>query len=134
MSLTDYDLTVLVETAASGAVNSRAAHHGGPEWEALDPAGKNAVREHALPFIFHGAKALEDLGFTRPRTVMSSREMEELFESDANVVLMDEDGAIIQNLAGGWKSPSSDRFMTSPMAHLVHGPVLTVLTAKAVGA
>lgn len=133
-TLNDHDLTVLVEVAASGAVNSRAAHHGGPDWEAMDAGAKNAVREHALPFIYHGTQALEDLGYSKPRTVMSSAEMEELFNSDANVILMDMDGAVIQNLAGGWKSPSSDRFMTSPMAHLVHGPILTVLSAEAVGA
>ena len=134
MSLADHDLSVLVDAAAAGAVNSRAAHHGGPSWDDLDAGDKNDVREAALPFIFHGTKALEVLGYTKPRTVASSREIEELYESDANVVLMDEDGAIIQNLAGGWKSPSSDRYLTSAMAHFVYGPILTVLSAKAVGA
>lgn len=134
MTLNDHELTVLVEAAASGVVNTQASLRGGNGWDALNNDQKGDVREIALPFIYHGTKALEDLGYTKPRTVMSSAEMEELLHSDANVVLMDEDGAIIQNLAGGWKSPSSDRFMTSPMAHLVHGPILTVLTEKRVWA
>lgn len=63
--MNDHELTALVEAAASGACNSRVAIHGGALWEALDPATKNNYREAALPFVYHGMKALADLGYAK---------------------------------------------------------------------
>lgn len=82
-TLNDHELTVLVEAAASGAVNSRAAHHGGPDWEQLDAGDKNAVREHALPFIHHGTKALDELGYSKPRVITTRDEANALPDRSA---------------------------------------------------
>lgn len=73
--LNDHELTVLVDRAAQGAINSRAAHHGGQLWEMFSPGKKNEVREKALPFIFHGTKALAELGWQRPRTITTEEEL-----------------------------------------------------------
>jgi hypothetical protein len=62
----DHDLTEMVQAAASGSVNSRANLHGRPAWDDLPAGDKNAVRELALPFIFHGTKALHELGYRKP--------------------------------------------------------------------
>lgn len=64
------------------------------------------------------------------RVITSVEEVETLFESDANVVLMDEDGLVLQNLAGGWGSPSFDYttpFVTSRDLHRMFGPNFVVL-------
>lgn len=89
MTLNDHELTVLVEAAASGAYNSSAAHRGGPAWEELEAGTKNNVREAALPFIFHGSKALEELGFQRPRTVVTIEELDAL---PARSAILDQNG------------------------------------------
>lgn len=73
--LNDYELTVLVDAAASGTVNTRAAHHGGDAWADLDTGDKNTIREAALPYIFHGTKALADLGWERRKTIHTSEEL-----------------------------------------------------------
>lgn len=78
MTLNDHELTTLVEAAASGAVNSQAAHHGGDTWDNLHPSMKNSIRETALPFIYHGTKALEELGYVKPRVVMTPAELDAL--------------------------------------------------------
>lgn len=125
--LNDHELTVCVETAARGVINSRAGHTGGPTWDKLTPDQKNTVREQALPFIFHGTKALADLGFWKSPTITTSDELEQLYTSDRTVVVMDEDGLILQNLAGGWKSPGTDRYLTSAMVHHAFGPSFRVI-------
>lgn len=125
--LTDHELTVCCEAAAEGVVNSRAGHAGGPTWEQLTASQKNNVREQALPFIFHGTKALADLGFWKSPTITTAKELEDLYNSDRNVVVMDDDGLVLQNLAGGWKSPGTDRYLTSDMAHHAFGPTFRVL-------
>lgn len=81
--MNDHELTVLVEAAASGASNSRVAIHGGVLWEALDPATKNNYREAALPFIFHGVKALAELGYSKPRIIMTPDEANALLDRAA---------------------------------------------------
>lgn len=125
--LNDHELTVCVETAAKGVTDSRAKHAGGPTWDKLNAAQKNAVREQALPFIFHGTKALADLGFWKTPTITTAKELRDLYNSDRNVVVMDDCGLILQNLAGGWKSPGTDRYLTSDMAHHTLGPTFRVL-------
>lgn len=126
--MNDHELTVLVEAAAAGAVNSRAALHGGPDWDAMDAADKNAVREHALPFIYHGTKALSELGYIKPRIIATVEELDALLRGDANVVLLDEDGISLQNLVGGWQAAAgSRRLMTSDLAFHCFGPIFTVL-------
>lgn len=107
MSLNDHELTVLVEAAACGAVNSRAAHHGGSDWDHLDAADKNAVREHALPFVFHGTRALEDLGFTKPRTVVTVAELDAL--PDMSAVLDDMDGPLTR-FDSWWRAADGAQF------------------------
>lgn len=79
--MNDYDLTVIVESAASGAVDSRAALLGSKTWSDYDAMSKNGVREVALPFLFHGSKALADLGYRKPRVLA--------------YVVLDRDGQII---------------------------------------
>jgi hypothetical protein len=76
--VTDHDLSDLVEHAAKGAVNSAASIHGGPLWEALEASSKNNVREAALPFIFHGTQALEEIGYRKPRVVTTVKELDAL--------------------------------------------------------
>ncbi|MGO4143695.1 hypothetical protein AB4Y77_01305 [Paenarthrobacter sp. YAF11_1] len=125
--LTDHELTVCCEAAAEGVVTSRAGHAGGPAWNDLTASQKNNVREQALPFIFHGTKALADLGYWKSPTITTAEELKDLYNSDRNVVVMDDCGLILQNLAGGWKSPGTDRYMTSDMAHQAFGPTFRVL-------
>jgi hypothetical protein len=74
----DHDLSVIVNSAAEGAVNARAAHHGGPTWDTLPAGDKNSVRELALPFIFHGTKALKELGYVKHREIVTVEELNDL--------------------------------------------------------
>lgn len=76
--LTDHELTVLVESAAKGATDSWSGHHGSPTWAQLAAPEKNLVRETALPFIFHGTKALADLGWSKPRVITTAEELDAL--------------------------------------------------------
>jgi hypothetical protein len=76
--LNDHELTVLVDRAAAGVINSQAAHQGGLTWDDLSAGRKNEVREKALPFIFHGTKALAELGWQRPRTITTEEELASL--------------------------------------------------------
>lgn len=87
--LTDHDLTALVEAAASGAVNAQAAHHGGDTWDDMHPSIKNTIRENALPFIYHGTKALEELGYTKPRMAMTAADLDAL---PAKSAILDSEG------------------------------------------
>lgn len=94
--LNDYELIVLVDAAASGTVNTRAAHHGGDAWADLDAGDKNTVREAALPYIFHGTKALADLGWERRQTINTREELEE-----AQLMVVLTDAGTIANLVNG---------------------------------
>ncbi|MCW3766450.1 hypothetical protein OCL88_08185 [Paenarthrobacter sp. PAE-2] len=125
--LSDHELTVCVETAAEGVVNSRAGHTGGPTWDKLAADQKNSIREQALPFIFHGTKALADLGFWKNPTITTADELQKLYDCDRNVVVMDDEGLILQNLAGGWKSPGNDGYLSSARAYRLFGPTFRVL-------
>lgn len=125
--LTDHELTVCCEAAAEGVVNSRAGHAGTPTWDQLSAMEKNTVREQALPFIFHGTKALADLGYWKSPTITTAKELDDLLICDRNVVVMDDDGVILQNLAGGWAHPGGVRFMTSDLVHRSFGPSFRVL-------
>ena len=75
---TDYDLTVLVDAAAEGSTNSRANLTGSNRWDELDGRQKNLIREAALPFIYHGMKALEGLDYKKPRTITTPAEIDAL--------------------------------------------------------
>ena len=128
-TLTDHDLTALVEAAASGSYNSKAAHIGAPDWEHVDAASKNIIREHALPFIFHGTKALEELGYRRPRTVISIEELDALpaesIVRDANGFTWDkwwdEDGHEFS-----WWATTGDRVQYSPKRVILPATILHV--------
>jgi hypothetical protein len=134
-TLSDHDLTVLVDAAASGAIDGQAAIYGSKPWAEYDAMSKNSVREAALPFIFHGTKALAELGYSKQRLIATVEEMESLLQGDANVVLLDEDGISLQNLAGGWQAATgSRRLMASDLAFHCHGPIFTVLHEQAVSA
>lgn len=61
----DHTLTMMVDAAAEGVVNSQAQWKGGPTWDELDAGQKNSVREAALPFIYHGTKVLASLGWSK---------------------------------------------------------------------
>ena len=76
--LPDHDLSVLVEAAAEGSTNSWAAHRGSTQWDDMTAGQKNLVRETALPFIYHGTKALAELGYQKPRTIRTLDELEAL--------------------------------------------------------
>lgn len=91
--MNDHELTVLVEAAAEGAVNSQAASHGTTGWAELDGGMKNQVRERALPFIFHGMKTLHDLGYSKPRVIETIEELDQCvqqsFEQGETLVVKD---------------------------------------------
>jgi hypothetical protein len=106
--LNDHELTVLVEAAASGAVNSRAAIHGGSTWDEMDPATKNNYREAALPFILHGTKELASLGYRKPRTITTREEVEALWDGS---VVSDSAGDVSEKRGGLWCS-----YETAPMS------------------
>lgn len=76
--LPDYDLEVLIDTAAEGAWNAKVAHAGGPQFAELERGRRNEIREAALPFIFHGTKALADLGYIKQRTITTIEELEKM--------------------------------------------------------
>lgn len=78
VELTDHELTVLVETAGQGATDSWAGHYGSRTWSDLDAGEKNTVRETALPWIYHGTKALPDLDWVRQRIIRSVEELRQL--------------------------------------------------------
>jgi hypothetical protein len=73
------------------------------------------------------ADAILEAGYRKPRAITTYEELAALFAADVNAVVMDEDGVVLQNLAGGWKSPGSDMFMHSDLAFHVYGPTFTVL-------
>jgi hypothetical protein len=98
--LNDYELTVLVEAAASGTVNSRASIHGGSTWDEMDPATKNNYREAALPFILHGTRELSTLGYSKPRTITTAEELDAL---PVGSVILDGSGlSLHKNEFTGW--------------------------------
>jgi hypothetical protein len=86
-TLSDHDLTTLVDAAARGVAESAAAWHGVPPWDEMDAMTQNNVREAALPFIFHGTKALAELGYVKPRLVATVDELIAL--EDPATVLVD---------------------------------------------
>lgn len=63
--LTEHELTVLVDRAAEGAWDSMASMKMLPSFRELSLIRQNEIREQALPFIYHGTKALHELGFRR---------------------------------------------------------------------
>lgn len=85
--MSDHDLTVLVETAAQGMWNSKAGHQGGPVFADLPNPIRNSIREAALPYVFHATKALADLGYTKPRLIVTEEELDTL--PNGTVVLSD---------------------------------------------
>jgi hypothetical protein len=95
-------------------------HHWGDRYgdEALEEMGEEVriALEAAEPYM------------RKPRQVTTIEELDKLYNSDGNVVLMDEDGLVLQNLAGGWGSPSFDNEMlTSLTLYRLFGPSFTVL-------
>jgi hypothetical protein len=77
-TLSDHDLTTLVDSAARGVAASAAAWRGGTPWDEMDAMTQNNVREAALPFIFHGTKALAELGYSKPRVITSAADLDAL--------------------------------------------------------
>lgn len=73
------------------------------------------------------ADSLLAAGYRKQQTISTYEELNSLYAADANAVVMNEDGVILQNLAGGWKSPGSAKFMHSDLAFHVYGPRFTVL-------
>lgn len=96
-TLSDHDLTTLVDSAARGVVASAAAWHGGAPWDEMDGMAQNSVREAALPFIFHGTKALAELGYVKPRMVMTPAEANALPDRAA---ILTPGGIIFRKWAG----------------------------------
>lgn len=75
----------------------------------------------------HAADAILAAGYRKPRTITTRAEVESLYAQDDSVVLMDEDGLIVQSLAGGWASPSFNDLLASEKLHRLFGPTFTVL-------
>lgn len=73
------------------------------------------------------AEAVFSAGYRKPRTITTRAEVESLYGMDDSVVLIDEDGLIVQSLAGGWASPSFNDLLTSEKLHRLFGPAFTVL-------
>lgn len=120
MSLNDHELTVLVEAAASGVVNTQASLRGGKGWDDLSGDQKGDVREIALPFIYHGTKALEDLGYRKAQTVFTDAELDEL---PVGARVWDVDGEIYEKGdlvidANHWLVIGTDRHYTQAAIHL----------------
>jgi hypothetical protein len=62
----DYDLSAIVTAAAKGVVDTQAMlHENAASWDDLDLDTQNDIREMALPFIYHGTKILDELGFSK---------------------------------------------------------------------
>ena len=96
--LSDSDLTVLVERAAEGVWDSKLPDvEGLAPWCDLHPASKNTYREQVLPVIFHGTKALQDLGYRKPSTITTIEELDAL--PDGSAVL---DGVVCVKRADGY--------------------------------
>jgi len=97
--LNDHELTELVEAAAEGVTTSRANNGRGLAWDVMGPMQKNNIREAVLPFIFHGTKALADLGWEHRRTIHT---VEELMELTLPAVLDCHGGGVakIEHMAG----------------------------------
>jgi hypothetical protein len=92
-ALTEHELTVMVDRAASGTWESRRQFNGGPAWSELDRATQNAIREQALPFIYHGTKALDELGYRKLRLIATEDELGALpFGS----VVRETDGTVLE--------------------------------------
>jgi hypothetical protein len=104
--LNDHELTVLVDAAASGAIDAQAALHGSTPWADMDPMSKIAVKEAALPFIFHGTKALADLGYSKPRLVTTVDEMDAL---PVGSVVLDPLGLSLHRDIIGWNCSNGTR-------------------------
>lgn len=103
--VSDHDLTVLVETAAAGMWDSKAAHEGGPVFADLPRQVRNSIREAALPYVFHATKALQELGYTKPRLVATVEELAALpFES----VIRDAEGHVLER----WGEPEENLWAT----------------------
>lgn len=76
--LPDEDLTVLVERASEDYFTARYSSKLGKTWAELDGASKNVIREAALPHLFHGTKALHDLGYRKLRIVATAEDLDAL--------------------------------------------------------
>ncbi|MDQ0241235.1 hypothetical protein [Arthrobacter bambusae] len=109
------------------------------EFDAIHKSLVNDAKRHpeyasnasALYGYSEGAEHALDVvrlkGYFKRRTVSTIDELDALLQGDANVALMDEDGMILQNLAGGWATPISTRFTSSETVHRGFGPDFTVL-------
>lgn len=82
----------------------------------------------AYAVALRAAEATLAAGYRRPRTVTTVEELDALLHGDANIVLLDEDGISLQNLAGGWQAATgSRRLMTSDLTFHCFGPTFKVL-------
>jgi hypothetical protein len=120
-TLSDHDLTTLVDAAARGVAASAAAWHGGTPWDEMDAMTQNNVREAALPFIFHGTKALADLGYRKPRMVTTAEELRALPEG---AVVIDSSGDVSQLRSGEWCGYETAPLPSSFMARYLPATVI----------
>jgi hypothetical protein len=67
----------------------------------MDAMTQNNAREAALPFIFHGTKALAELGYRKPRIISSHEELDTLPQ---DAVVRDAEGFVFDR----------DRIITPP--------------------
>ena len=117
--LPDHALEVLTNAAAVGAVNARASHAGTPTWDELNPGQKNGIRESALPFIFHGTKALAGLGYRKPRTITTADEVREL-RNGAVVTTIFGDASTIWDRVRNGRPGTYDFLVKSGPATVLH--------------
>lgn len=129
--LPDFDLEVLVEHAAEGVWNAQAAIHGGPVYADAPKAHRNVCKEAALPFIFHGTKALEELGYRKHRTVTTVEELDAL---PVGSVILDPKGlSLHKNAFTGWYASNGAKNITAEVLALEALPA-TVLHEPGVAA
>lgn len=107
--VSDHDLHVLVESAAQGMWDAKASHQGGPAFVELPHGVRNNIREAALPFVFHGTKALSDLGYSKPRLITAAEELDALQVGSA---VKDEDGHVHLKYPRGWVRTGQEPFST----------------------
>lgn len=88
--LSDSDLTVLVERAPQGSWDSQLGPASGTMWDEVPHGTKNSYREQVLSIIFHGTKALHELGYRKQYPVGTVDELDAL-----------PGGAAIRDIDGG---------------------------------
>lgn len=111
--LSDSDLTVLVERAAQGSWDSQLGPASGTMWDEVSHVTKNSYREQVLSIIFHGTKALHELGWAKNRTIYTIGELSGLaegavFRASTGAVFEIKGGHIVCTDSQTWWSPLAD--------------------------